>query len=65
MSKICGLTVPKFFVGDIFSFSLTSGIENVRDKGGGNSRFSVENLLSQSGENFRRGTLLCCVAESF
>ena len=25
MSKICGLILPKFFIGDIFSFSLTSG----------------------------------------
>ena len=29
------------------------------DKKGGVSRFSVENLLSHSAENFRRGTLSC------
>ena len=29
------------------------------------SRFSVENNLSHSSEKFRRGTLLCCVPESF
>ena len=29
------------------------------------SRFSVENFLSQRAENFRRGTFVCCVSESF
>ena len=29
------------------------------------SRFSVEKFLSQGAENFRRGTLVCCVSESF
>ena len=29
-------------------------------RGGGVSRFSVENFLSHSAENFRRGILYCC-----
>ena len=29
------------------------------------SRFSCRNFLSHSAEKFRRGTLLCCVSESF
>ena len=31
----------------------------------GVSRFSVEDFLSHSAENIRRGTLLCCVSEIF
>ena len=60
--------MPKFFVGKPFSVSLISGIEKVWIRGGGGvvlSRFSVENFLSQGDGNFRRGTLLCCVSESF
>ena len=30
-------------------------------RGGGVSRFSVENFLSHSAENFRRGILYCCI----
>ena len=33
--------------------------KNVRDERRGDSRFSVENFLSHSAENFRRGTLSC------
>ena len=29
------------------------------------SRFSVQNILSHSAENFRRGPLLCCVSEKY
>ena len=29
--------------------------------GGGLSRFNVENCLSHSAENFRRGILYCCI----
>ena len=29
--------------------------------GGGVSRFSVENVMSHSAENFRRGILYCCI----
>ena len=54
------LTVPKNAVGKPFSLSLISGIEKVwmRGRGGGVSRFSVENFLSHSAQKFRRGTLL-------
>ena len=34
-------------------------------RGGGVSRFSFENFLSDSAEKFRRRTLLCCVSENF
>ena len=57
-SKLFCLTVLKNSVGEPFSVSLASGIENVRDKRGVRvSRFSVEIFLSHSAEKFRRGTL--------
>ena len=55
-------------MGELFSVSLISGIEKVQIRelgGGGVSRFSVQIVLSQSAENFRRVTLLCCVSENF
>ena len=58
------LTVPKNFVVEPFwsVFQKKSGSEKkIMDKrGGGVSRFSVENFLSHSAEKFHRGTLLCC-----
>ena len=64
-SKIFCLTVPKFSVGKPISVSLISGIKKVWIRGGGGglgvSRFSVEKILSQGAEIFRRGTLVCCV----
>ena len=62
--------MPKFSVGEPFSVSLISGIEKVWIRGGRVvgvvvSRFSEEKFLSQGAENFRRGTLVCCVSESF
>ena len=51
------------------SRSLISGIKKVRKRElgaeRGVSRFSVQIVLSQSAENFRRVTLLCCVSENF
>ena len=32
---------------------------------GGVTKFSVEKILSERAEKFRRGTLLCCVSENF
>ena len=60
LSKIFCLTVPKISVGGggvwSFSVSLVSGIEKVWIRGeGGVSRFSIENFLSHSAENFRGG----------
>ena len=55
-SKNSCLTVPKNVVGEPFSLSLISGIEKVWMREWGVSRFSVENFLSHSAENFRRGT---------
>ena len=43
---------------------LNSGIKKFMPKRG-KSRFSIENLLSDSAEEFRRGTLLCCFSENF
>ena len=61
-SKIFCLTVPKISLGESFIVALISGIEKVwRRGGGGVSRFSVENFLSHSAENFRRGILYCCI----
>ena len=54
--------------GDLFSLSFISGIEKVRIGelgGGGVPIFSVQIVLSQSEENFRRVTLLCCLSETF
>ena len=58
------LTVPKKFVGERFSVRLNSGIKKFMPKRG-KSRFSIENLLSESAEKLGRGTLLCCVSENF
>ena len=61
-SKTFCLTVPKIFVGELFSVSLISGTEKVWIiEGVGVSRFSVEFFLSHSAENFRRGVLCCCI----
>ena len=59
------LTVPKNLVGEpsCAVFQKISGSEKFMDKrggGGGVSRFSFENFLSHSAENFRRGILYCC-----
>ena len=58
--KIFCLTVPRNFVGEPFSVSLTSGTEKVWIReGGGVSRVFVENFLSHSAEKHRKGTLQC------
>ena len=58
LSKSFCLTVPKNAVGELFSLSLVSGIEEVWMRGwGGVSRFSVEKFFSHSAEKFRRATL--------
>ena len=55
------LTVPKNFVEEPFCavFQQISGSEKFMDKkgGGGVSKFSVENFLSQSAEKCRKATL--------
>ena len=67
-SKIFYLTVPKIFVGELFcavsKFTVGKKFMDKRGGGGGGggvSRFSVENFLSHSAENFRRGILHCCI----
>ena len=54
-------TVPKRFVGESFTVALISGTERVCIRGGGVSRFSVENFSSHSAEIFRGGILYCCI----
>ena len=52
------LTVPKKMVGETFCavFQKNSGSEKFMDKRGGEfSRLSIENFLSHSAKNFRRG----------
>ncbi len=62
-SKSFCLTVPtKFSVVEYFIVALISGIEKVWRRGGGVSSFPVENFLSHSAENFRRGILYCCIS---
>ena len=56
-SKIFFLTVPIIFVGEFLFFALITGTEKVWIRGGGVSRYSVENFLFHSGYNFRRGIL--------
>ena len=63
-SKFFCLTVAKKFVGEPFRLSLISGIEKIYASEGYVTIFG-ENFLSHSTETFRRGTLLCCVSESF
>ena len=54
-------TVPKRFVGESFTVALISGTEIVCIRGGGVSRFSLENFSSHSTEIFRAGILYCCI----
>ena len=63
-SKIFCLTVPKIFVGELFSVSLISGIEKFYASEGYVTIFS-RIFLSHSAEKFRRRTILCCVSENF
>ena len=60
-SKFSSPAVPKKSEGKIFTVEVTSDIEKVSLGSGGAiskivlSRLSLENLLSQSADNFRRG----------
>ena len=63
-SELFCLTVAKKIVGEPFRVSLISGIEKTYASEGYVTIF-VENFLSHSTETFRRGSLLCCVSESF
>ena len=63
-SKVFCLTVPKNFVGQPFMVSLISVIEKLYASEGYVTIF-CRNFLSHSAEKLRRGTLLCCVSESF
>ena len=66
-SKSLCLTVPKIFVGEFFSVSLTLGIEKklgIRERERERERetglrFFVVIVVSHSNETFRRGTLRC------
>ncbi len=51
----------KISAGESFIVASISGIEKVWRRGGGVSRFSVENILSHSVEFFRSGILYCCI----
>ena len=63
-SKTSCLTVPEKFVRQAFRVSLHSGIEKFYASEGYVTIF-CRNFLSHSAEKFCRGTLLCCVSESF
>ena len=58
------LTVPEKFVGQTFTVSLLSGVEKFYASEGFITAF-CRIFLSDSAEKLRRGTLLCCVSESF
>ena len=65
-SKIFCLIVPKNAVEEPFSLSNSFGYRRKLDERlGGVSRYSVENSLSHSAENLRRGTLPCCCFSKF
>ena len=55
-SEICSVTVPKLLVLESFDVSSFSGFM---------SRNSVDLFLSRSNKKYRRGTILCCIAEKF
>ena len=63
-SKISCLKLPKHFLGELFTLSLVSRLENVSASEGYVTIFRGI-FLSQSTEPFRRGTLLCCVSKNF
>ena len=63
-SQIICLTLPKNFVGEPFSASFISGIEKIYASEGYATIFHRK-FFSQSAEKIRRGTLLCCVSETF
>ena len=63
-SNISCLTVPEKFVGQTFTVSLLSGVEKFYASEGFITIF-CRIFLSDSAEKLRRGTLLCCVSESF
>ena len=68
-SKFFCLRLPKNFVEEPFCavFQKFSGSEKVYGAEGMGrvSSFSVENFLSLSAEDFRKGTLVSCVSENF
>ncbi len=53
--------MTKISVGESFTVALITGSEKVWIRGGEVSRFSVENFLSHSAEDFRSGILYCCI----
>ena len=65
LSKLFCLTIPKNFVGNPLVFQKISGIENFFASEGYVTIFCRIFFLSHSTEEFRRGTLLCCVPENF
>ena len=66
LKKVRCLRVLKNFVGESFCavFQKIVGKKKFMDQKGV-SKFFKEGLLSHSSEEFRRGTLLCCVSEKF
>ena len=62
-SKNYCFKLPKYFVGEPFTLSLVSGIENVYASEGYVTIFRGT-FLTQNTESFRRGTLLCSVSEN-
>ena len=63
-SKIFCLTVPKNFVAESFSVSLTSGIQKIYATEGYLTIFCRKCFVSQC-RKISRGSLLCCVSENF
>ena len=63
-SKTSCRTVPEKLVGQTSTVSLLSGLEKFHASEG-YVTFFCRNFLSDTAEKLRRGTLLCCVSESF
>ena len=59
-SKTCCLTLREKQSGEHSAVQKFSGIKQILWIRNGEPRLSVDDLLSHSTENFRRGSLLCC-----
>ena len=66
-SKVFRLRVPELFVGENFCavFRKISGNEELFGVERRGIKFFHQNVFVSQCENFRRGTLLCCVSETF
>ena len=65
VKNFLSLLVPKNFAGEPVIVTQNFRYRKILGIRGGESRFSVEKILSHSAEKFHRGTFLCSVSENF